>query len=183
MVRLVALVESHRAVVEVDTSFLRQGGTPFQFPQHGRMQGKGSLRPLEGSREAGGAAEEIGVIEHGSQGGDAVVTRSADPSARGCFQQSVAPGKCGKNRLRITDFTNCHGRFGRNDPGNHSLRMQRVGPLSRAIQADVTQNKEQGIAPGAFRRVAFGEAHLHATDVLLSFHFPAVTRHAALSNH
>lgn len=181
VVRLVAFVQPDRAVVEVDPDSLGNGLPPFEVPQYRGMDRRCPLGSLERGREAGGRAEEAGMIENSPKGRDGIVPCAADPSCRGRIKYTVSgrdPMKQFRRRRFFTAFRGDENHF-RKD----SLRMEAVGPFL-CIER-VRERQQQRITSRPIGRMGFGKFRPQVYPVNFeSFrHIRPVTGGADFSNH
>ena len=181
VVRLVAFVQPDRAVVEVDPDSLGKEVPPFEFPQHRGMDRRSPLGSLERGREAGGRAEEAGMIQNRTKGRDGIVPCAADPSCRRRFKHTVSGLDPVKQFRGGRSFTALRG--DENHFRKDSLRMEAVGPFLR-IQG-VRERQQQRITSRPLRGMGFGKFHpqIHPVNVESFRHTRPVTGGADFSNH
>lgn len=181
VVRLVAFVQPDRAVIEVDLDSLGKGVPPFEFPQHRGMYRRSPLGSLERGREAGGRAEEAGMIENSPKGRDGIVPCAADPSCRRRFKYTVS------GRDSVKQFRGCRFFTAFRGDENHfrkdSLRMEPVGPFLRIQGA--RERQQQRITSRPIGRMGFGKfrPHFHPVNFESFRHTRPVTGGADFSNH
>ncbi len=101
MVRLIALIQTDCAIVEVDATVRRQRFPFLQMEQHRRVGRRSTLHALERGREAARGTENFWMTKQGSESSHRGMTRSSDPTCRRRVQQPEAIGKSGNDHNRI----------------------------------------------------------------------------------
>ena len=101
MIRLIALVEADRSIVEEDATARREGLHLFEIEKHRRVGRRRSLHSLERGRETVRGTEKFGMIEQCAKGGHSGMTRPSDPTSRRRIQHSEVTRKYGSDCNRI----------------------------------------------------------------------------------
>ena len=184
MVGLVALVQSQSSIIKIDPISSWKGVSLLQILKDRGMQRRSHLHSFKGARETGSASKQLGMIQHGPHRDDAPMARTADPFARRSLQDAVASDKLGQERRRGDHNPSLWQKRSRGDDHlrKDSLFMQGGRPW---LGFQVTNDKEQGIAPGTTRRITRGKSHpdiFVALDGFPLIHLEKITCLKHLSN-
>lgn len=109
MIRLIALVEADRSIVEEDATARREGLPLFEIEKHWRVGRRCSLHSLERGRKTARGTEKFWMIEQCAKRGHSGMTRSSDPTSRRRVQHSEVTRKYGGDCNRINRIgLSCH---------------------------------------------------------------------------